>query len=138
MAWLFDADTGAELVALTAHENWGERAAFSHDGARLLTAARTVRLVDATTGAELMVLRGHDGRVWSALFCSGGRRILTTSTDRTARLWDAATGTELVRIVLDADVTAAAVHDGCIALGDALGRVHVFDADEFLWAGEPV
>jgi hypothetical protein len=39
---------------------------------------------------------------------------------------------------LDAAVIALDVHGGAIALGDALGRIHVFDADEFLSAGGSV
>src|SRR5437660_6422867 len=45
--------------------------------------------------------------------------------DRTTRIWDAETGQEITRIALDAAVTALAVHDGDIALGDALGRIQV-------------
>ena len=63
-----------------------------------------------------------------------GTRIVTASEDRTARIWDMATGRELVRIGLDAAVTGLSVHGGAIALGDALGRIHVFDADDFLGA----
>ena len=48
------------------------------------------------------------------------------------RIWDAMAGTESTRIALDAAVSALAVHNGNIALGDALGRVHVFEAEEFL------
>jgi 3-oxoacyl-[acyl-carrier protein] reductase len=40
-------------------------------------------------------------------------------------------GTEATRIALDA-VSALAVHIGNIAFGDRLGRVHVFEAEEFL------
>ena len=41
-------------------------------------------------------------------------------------------GQEIVQIALDAAVTALGVCGGAIALGDALGRIHVFDAEEFL------
>jgi WD40 repeat protein len=61
-------------------------------------------------------------------------RIVTASADRTARVWDAHTGQEIVRIALDAAVTGLSVHGGTIALGDWLGRIHVFDAPEFLTA----
>ena len=73
----------------------------------------------------------------SAAFSPEGGRVVTASWDGTARLWDAATGAELARIVLDAAVTALAVQDGCIAAGDALGRVHVFEAREFLRGKAP-
>jgi hypothetical protein len=35
---------------------------------------------------------GHDGAVWSAAFSPDGKRIVTASWDKTARVWDAATG----------------------------------------------
>ncbi len=39
-----------------------ERASFSPDGARIVTASgdRTARLWDATTGQEIIALRGHE------------------------------------------------------------------------------
>ena len=68
----------------------------------------------------------------SAVFSPDGARIVTASNDRTARLWEAATGQEIARIALDAAVTALAVYGGAIALGDGLGRIHVFDATGLL------
>ena len=44
---------------------------------------------------ELRLLHGHEERVTSAVFDPFGARVLTASDDRTARLWDAATGAEL-------------------------------------------
>ena len=40
-------------------------------------------------------LRGHDDDVSSAAFSPDGTRVVTTSRDKTARLWDAATGKEI-------------------------------------------
>jgi hypothetical protein len=59
-------------------------------------------------------------------------RALSAFPGSTARLWDVATGAEIARITLDAAVTAMSVRNRLIALGDALGRVHVFEAEEFL------
>lgn len=42
------------------------------------------------------VLRGHSGKVYSAVYSSNGDLILTGSDDKTARIWDAASG-QLVR-----------------------------------------
>ena len=56
---------------------------------------------------------------------------MRTKADVCQHLWMTA-GTETTRIALDAAVSALAVHNGNIALGDALGRVHVFEAEEFL------
>jgi len=70
--------------------------------------------------------------VGSAAFSPDGTRIVTASRDGTARIWDAMAGTESTRVALDAAAGALAVHNGNIALGEALGRVHVFEAEEFL------
>ena len=40
---------------------------------------------------ERLVL-GHEGEVLSAAFSPDGKRIVTASCDKTARIWDAATG----------------------------------------------
>ncbi len=136
MARLWDAGIGEQLNGLRGHEMRIHSASFSPDGARIVTASedRSARLWDAATGQELATLRGHEGGVNSACFSPNGTRIVTASDDRTARIWDVATGQEVVRIVLDAAVTGLSVHSGAIVLGDALGRIHVFDADEFLRA----
>ena len=44
---------------------------------------------------EKHVLRGHKDFAWSAAFSPDGTRILSASADRTARLWNAATGAEI-------------------------------------------
>ena len=41
------------------------------------------------------MLRGHEGGVLSAAFSPNGSRVVTAAEDRTARLWDAATGREI-------------------------------------------
>jgi WD40 repeat protein len=39
----------------------------------------------------------HDGRVNDVTFSPEGKRIATTGSDRTARVWDVASGRELAR-----------------------------------------
>jgi hypothetical protein len=133
---LWDATTGQEIIALRGHTDMVWSASFSPDGARIVTASsdHTARLWDATTGQEIIALRGHEGWVWSASFSPDGARIVTASRDRTARLWDATTGQEITRVILDAAVTGLSVYGGAIALGDALGRVHVLEAEYLLTA----
>ena len=42
--------------------------------------------------------RGHDDSVVSAAFSPDGKRVVTASEDNTARIWDAATGREIVAL----------------------------------------
>jgi len=139
-ARVWDVTTGKQLAELRGHESWVRSACFSCDGARIVTtsADHTARLWDATTGRELAVLRGHQSWVQSACFSLDGAHVITASDDRTVRIWDGVTRKEVARIALDAGVTSLDVRSGAIALGDALGRIHVYDADEFLRAESPV
>ncbi|BCH23519.1 hypothetical protein MesoLjLb_33040 [Mesorhizobium sp. L-8-3] len=45
---------------------------------------------------QSLLLRGHKGSVGSGMFSADGSRILTASSDHTARVWDAATGEQLM------------------------------------------
>jgi len=45
--------------------------------------------------APPLVLQGHSDTVYSAQFSSDGKRVLTSSDDRTVRLWDTFTGTNV-------------------------------------------
>src|SRR5262249_20500226 len=133
-ACIWDATAGQQIILLRGHEGTVSSAAFSPDGARIVTASgdRTARLWDASTGQEIIALRGHEEWVLCASFSADGARIVTVSGDHTARLWDATTGREITQIVLDTLVRGLSVHGSTIALGDALGRIHVFEGEEFL------
>ncbi len=133
-ARIWDAASGAEITALRGHENGVTSAAFSPDGALIVTASRdgSARIWDAASGAEITALRGHENGVTSAAFSPDGARIVTSSWDRTACIWDAASGAEIARMTVDAAVSALAILGTAIAFGDAIGRIHVFDAEDFL------
>ena len=87
-------------LSLGGHEGQVERAVFSPDGSRIVTASRdrSARIWDTATGKEIAVLRGHEGTVYSAAFSPDGKRIITASYDDTARIWDAATAMEIAAL----------------------------------------
>lgn len=50
-----------------------------------------------TTHEEVYCLNGHAAGVEGVVFCASGRRFLSAADDKTARLWDVATGAEIRR-----------------------------------------
>jgi WD40 repeat protein len=68
--------------------------AFSPDDATLLAVAgKAARLFDVQSGAELRdPLEGHENFITAGKYSPDGKRIATVGWDRTARVWDSATG----------------------------------------------
>jgi len=90
-------DTDPQRAIMAGHTNKVASAAWSPDGARIVTASadNTARVWDAKTGAQLALLQGHTGPVYSAAWSPDGARIVTASWDNTARVWDAKSGAQL-------------------------------------------
>jgi len=95
-------------IDLVGHTNDVHGLEFSRDGTRLLTASRdhTARIFDVASGASLVVLDGGAGSIAEARFVRGTDWVLTRSAeplrgttvaegDRSKRLFDARTGTQL-------------------------------------------
>jgi hypothetical protein len=55
-----------------------------------------LKIWDAGTGLVLRTLAGHEEWVWGLAVSPDGRRIASASMDQTIRIWDAATGQELL------------------------------------------
>jgi WD40 repeat protein len=88
-AEIWTRDGWSTPVALSGHAGLVWAAAFSADGAAVVTASAdgTAAIWGARTGRRRRVLAGHDGAVVTARFSPDGRRVVTASHDRTARVW---------------------------------------------------
>jgi len=85
----------AEWLALSAHDDWVYKVAYSPDGAMLASASwdGTAKVWNAHTG-ELVQTLSHTDTVNSVAFSPDGRHLATASGDTTAKVWDVATGEE--------------------------------------------
>jgi len=77
----------------------------------------------------VLELVGHEGPVTSAVFLPGGKRALSGGADRTLRLWDLESGTEILQLTGHTDVvrSVAVSPDGTRALsGSADGTFRLW------------
>jgi WD40 repeat protein len=88
-ARVWDANSGANLVALTGHTARVSSAEFSPDGRRVLTSSvdGTARLWDLVANRQLALLKTHTNWVNQAKLSPDGKRVVTASEDGTARVW---------------------------------------------------
>jgi WD40 repeat protein len=85
---------------------------------------RTIRLWDVRSGRALARLEGHSGWIRALAVLPDGR-LASGSDDKIIRLWDPRSGQEIARLEVDAAVYClAALTDGRLVAGDALGRLH--------------
>jgi WD40 repeat protein len=88
-----------------------------------------LRLRSTTDGKEARTLEGHEAGVWSAAFSPDGRLLLSGSFDRTARLWNVASG-QLMRRLQSAATVASLAFDprgGQFVTADWNGNVRLRD-----------
>lgn len=69
----------------------------------------TLATFDARSGQRLGTFKGHSAPIVGALFFKDGKRLLTGSSDQTAKLWDTATGRELLSLSHSAPVVGTAL-----------------------------
>jgi WD40 repeat protein len=107
-------------------------AAFSPDGSKILMGDvkwGAPGLFETNSGKLLRVFQGHQRFIRSAAFSPDGTKVLTGSPDKTARVWDVATGRELLKLTHDDSVrTVAFFPDGTKIFTSAKDQTtHIWD-----------
>jgi WD40 repeat protein/serine/threonine protein kinase len=118
-----------------AYEHWRDgnvaAARLLLDGTRPTLRGWEYYYVHRLCHADLLTLRGHTDMVMRASFSADGLRIVTASLDRTAKVWNAATGTVLLTLKGHTDrlYSASFSPDGSrIVTGSADQTAKVWDA----------
>ncbi|HEX8309750.1 MAG TPA: WD40 repeat domain-containing protein, partial [Chthoniobacteraceae bacterium] len=132
---LWSAETGRELQAYRGHLTGVQHVSFSNDGRRLLSCSGgaalkdgklvpgldyTIRVWDVKSGEELQRCVGHGDWVMSAAFSPEGQYIVsgsggnviggelrTPASDQSVRIWDVATGTELLQFAVHKNIVTS-------------------------------
>jgi WD40 repeat protein len=118
-----------------------QNVAFDPPGDLLITTRvvdNVVDVWDARTGERVSSLEGHSGFVLDVVFDATGGRAATASLDGSVRIWDPATGRQLVALRLALPVGAQSVAfspDGrrlVTTWNDGITRIWTLDLDELV------
>jgi len=90
---VWDAVTHKELMNI---DEAGGDVSFSPDSKRIIAAdGNDIKVLDASSGKKLMTLSGHDKAIWALSYSPDGTRIASAGLDKTVRIWNANTGSEI-------------------------------------------
>lgn len=146
---LWDPANGREILVLKEHTIGVSSVAFSRDNKRLATAGEEVYVWDVPSGKILQTINAR--AVGSVAFSPDGKRLATASDDKTVRVYELASGKELlvleghtkpvvsVAFSPDGKILASGGHDLTVRLWDAAtgqelrtiagGRFRTFSSD---------
>ncbi len=93
---VWNARTGNELMTIPAGNHTVRQLAFSPDGERIVSGDNNRTIKNLATGEELSTLKGHNGAVTSVVFSRDGKRVISGSMDGMVKVWDWASGQELM------------------------------------------
>ena len=125
--WTREGESWRERHAIQGH-GWGFTAAFSPDGKTLAVSGGQVKCYEVATGQLRFALAGHGYAAWSVAYSGDGKTLITTAGDKTARIWDAATGRQVACLAHPQPVYGAALSaDGKVA-ATASRVIRIWDA----------
>jgi WD40 repeat protein/DNA-binding SARP family transcriptional activator len=129
---VWNAATGEELLSLR-YTSGVRYAMWSPDGMRIVTVSyESARVWDATTGEVVFTFPLQTGDWQSATWSPSGETIATTDWDGNAKIWDAATGNQILDLYPE-DYTAVGVMDAVWSpSGDRLATVS-YDGTATVW-----
>jgi sterol desaturase/sphingolipid hydroxylase (fatty acid hydroxylase superfamily) len=132
MARVWDITASREVLTLAGHAGAVPSVAVSADGRRIVTASQHAAKVWDTGAGREVALKGHTDLVYGVAVSADGERVVTGSFDQTVKVWEAATGREVITLRGHAGpvYAVAGSPDGRqVVSGGADGTVRVWDTE---------
>lgn len=135
-ARLWNVQTGNMRAALRGLSHRQHSCDISRDGKWLISSGwQQLQLWDIERGTRVRVFSGHSSTVPNSVFHPDSQHLLSVGTDRTVRLWEVASGSEVQRVELASEQEPTAV--AFVGNGEQFCSVHK-NGELFLWRTRPM
>ena len=97
---LWDVETGSEVRTFQGHTGWVNSVAFSPGGLKVVSGSNDgVKLWDASDGRVIRTFAGHADGVGAVAVSPDGRYVFSGGSNGTTKIWNAASGKEIIQMV---------------------------------------